>query len=862
MDVLVRRLFQELADVTPAERRRILAERQIAPDLRAEIEALLSFDSSQGRTLEDRVSRAAEEALRSSGTNEFSYCGPYRLIRLLGSGGMGTVYLAERSDGEIQQKVAIKLLRADADRPAWHERFLRERQLLANLNHPSIARVMDAGHTSDGRPYLVMEYVDGVPIDEYAARLDLRDQLALFLPVGDGISHAHRQLIIHRDLKPSNILVDVSGQPKLLDFGIAKLLDETRDATQTVERLLTPNYASPEQVRGGIQTTATDVYSLGCVLYKLLTGRSPHEQDTASSPKIPTDIDYILRKALRHEPEERYASVDAFANDVRAFLEWRPVQARSGDTWYRTRKFLRRYWVPVVAAALVLASLSAGLWVANRERAIAQRRFIEVRQLANKLFDIDVEVRRIPGTTKARQLIVDTSLEYLRRLAVEVRGDPELALEVGNAYMRVARVQGVPIGNNLGQMDQAEQSLQTAETLVQSVLVAQSANRTALFRSAQIAHDRMILAGLRRPADQALNFAQKSAGWLDKYVSTGRVDPSEAEQVAIVYMNVGNRYVLENQVDEGIRLCRRAIDIARSANEQPQAGAALIVVATAYRLKGELDAAFQALRESTRILESWAGTSQGRTRTFSLALSRQAEILNDNSNLSLGRSEEAVVIMERAYRIAEDLARQDPDDSISTDRFASTGLKLAGMLRDSNPGRAVAIYDQTLRRLAGVKNNSKSRRDEVRALAGSSYPLRRLGRYPEARSRLDAALSRLSQLKLYPAEQIELGSEADDTLRALADHEAARGKIQRAVEIYQELLDKILAGKPKPEIRPDDAFKLSNLYRAAAMLHLRTGRADLASALQARRLELWRHWDRKLPYNVFIRRQVDAASSH
>src|SRR5207302_1705530 len=250
---------------------------------------------------------------------------------------------------------------------------------------------------------------------------------------------AHRQLIIHRDLKPSNILVDASGQPKLLDFGIAKMLDETGDATQTVERMLTPNYASPEQVSGVLQTTATDVYSLGAVLYKLLTGQSPHESQARSSG-LPTDVGYILRKALRQEPEERYASVEAFAGDVRAFLEWRPVQARTGDAWYRTRKFLRRYRMSVTAAALVIASLSAGLYVANRERALAQKRFVDVRQLANKLFDIDVQARQLPGSTVTRQLIVDTSLEYLRRLAADVRGDPELALEVGNAYMRVARV--------------------------------------------------------------------------------------------------------------------------------------------------------------------------------------------------------------------------------------------------------------------------------------------------------------------------------------------------------------------------------------------------------------------------------------
>jgi serine/threonine protein kinase len=210
--------------------------------------------------------------LRSGDAEKLSHCGPYRLVRLLGSGGMGEVYLAERSDGEIQQKVAVKVLRAGANRHAWCDRFLKERQLLASLNHPSIARVIDAGHSAGGQPYLVMEYVDGLPIDVYADGRDLRDQLMLLLRVCDRVSHAHRQLIIHRDLKPSNILVDASGQPKLLDFGIAKMLDETGDATRTVERLLTPNYASPEQINGANQTTATDVYSLGACFIQAVNG--------------------------------------------------------------------------------------------------------------------------------------------------------------------------------------------------------------------------------------------------------------------------------------------------------------------------------------------------------------------------------------------------------------------------------------------------------------------------------------------------------------------------------------------------------------------------------------------------------------
>ncbi|MBI3680812.1 MAG: serine/threonine protein kinase [Acidobacteria bacterium] len=881
MNPLVRDLFHELADLSGTDRERIFSERRIAPELRAEVESLLGFDSAKAKSLTDCVSDAAQGALGSEEARTLSDCGPYRLVRLLGSGGMGAVYLAERTDGEIRQQAAVKLLRSGVDRPAWRDRFLRTRQLLADLNHPSIARLLDAGHTGDGRPYLVMEYVDGVPIDAYAAGLDLRDQLMLFQRVCDGVSHAHRHLIIHRDLKPSNILVDASGQPKLLDFGIAKLLNTDEDATKTVERLLTPYYASPEQLRGSNQTTATDIYSLGAVLYKLLTGRSPHESESGGqtsqaievmtgakdipppsrlNPALPGDIDSILRKALRHEPEERYVSVEAFASDVRAFLEWRPVEARSGDAWYRTRKFLRRYWLPVSAGVLAVAALAVGFGVANHQRAIAQRRFNEVRQLSNKLFDIDRQVRQLPGGAKTRQLIVDTSLEYLRRLAADVQGDPDLALDVGTAYMRVGRVQGVPISANLGQIENAEQNLRIAEGLIGSVLAAQPANRTAFLRAAQIAHDRMILAQARRPVTEALPLARRSEEWLEKYLSAGKVDEAEKDQVVIVGMNVANWYVREELAEEAIRLLRRTIDIARATDQPHQAGAAHMVVARALRSTGDLDGALAASQEAVKLLEPPPGDkSVSRVLTYGLALVTQGDVLGEDHAVSLGRSEEAAKYFERGFRIAADLARQDADDSQSRFAVASRGIRLAGVLRHSDPSRALAIYDEALRRSAEIKNNPKARRDEARALAGSTFPLRQLGRSAEARRRLDAAFFRLRELKLYPAEQIAPGSEAGNALRALAEYEAGKGDIRRGIGIYEQLLAQILASKPKPESNLADAKDLSNIYQATARLHRRARQADAASAAEARRLELWEGWDRKLPNNSFVRRQLEAA---
>jgi tetratricopeptide (TPR) repeat protein len=882
MDQLVRQLFEELATLTPAERERVFAERPAARGVRTEVESLLSFDSAQGENLSSCVADTAAEMLRADDGHAAGDWGPYRRVRVLGSGGMGSVYLAERRDGEIQQRVAVKVLGGGGNRPVWRERFLNERRLLASLSHPSIVHVIDAGHTQDGQPYLVMEYVEGVPIDIYAAGIAVDERLQLFLRVCEGVAHAHRHLIVHRDLKPSNILVDESGQPKLLDFGIAKLLDDTGEPTQTVDRLLTPNYASPEQLGGGSQTTATDVYSLGAVLYKLLTGRSPHEtgNDTPAAlevmagarqitpptrlnPELPADLDYILRKALRTEPEERYASVDAFADDIRALLDWRPVAARSGDVWYRTRRFLRRYWLPATAAAVTLAGLSVGLYIANRERAVAQRRFIEVRQLANKLFDIDAQVRRSPGTTKARQLIVDTSLEYLRRLAADARGDPELALEIGNAYMRVARVQGVPMQtSNLGQTDQAEQSLRAADAMVRSVVAVRPGNRIAIFRMAEIAHDRMMLLGLRRPGDPALILARQAGAWLDKYLDSGRVDPQDGEEVILVLEHVANQYRSQDQWEEALRLCRRALALAPQVNQSLHAGNILQITTMIHRDRGELEEALRDSRESARILGSAAAgpnQPQGLVMDYAMSLVRQAEILGGDDAIGLGRTQEAVAPLERAFEIAESLARQDPRDSNSRIPLSMAGLRLGGILRHSDPRRALAVYDRTIRRLGEIPNNSRFRRDEVKALAGSSYALRDLGRPAQARQRLDSAFVRLRELRLYPAAQIQPASEPEAALRALADYEAGAGNLARAIEIYATLLDGILAGKPRLETSLTDALHVSNIWAATAALHRRSRQLDRAHALEIRRRELWLIWDRTHPHNPFVRRQLETA---
>jgi tRNA A-37 threonylcarbamoyl transferase component Bud32 len=842
----VRVLFHEVAELPPTERRREYTRRRVSQTIRSEVESLLSFDETLSGHMDGVVGSAAEHMLLAGAPVEDGRCGPFRIVRLLGNGGMGAVYLAERADGELQQQVAIKFLRPDADAPMLRERFLRERQILASLNHPGIARLLDAGHSA-GRPYLVMEYVDGTRIDQYAAGMDAREVVDLFLPVAEAVSHAHRNLIIHRDLKPSNILIDAGGRPKLLDFGIAKILDAPEE-TRTVDRMLTPEYASPEQLEGNAQTTSTDVYSLGAVLHKLLKER-----------QAPRDLEAILRKATRQEPEARYVSVDAFVEDLRAYLEYRPVRARSGNTLYVARKFLRRYWIPAAAAFLAVAGLAGGLWMAERERAIAQRRFGQVRQLSNQLLELDGEIRSLPGSTRARNRIVSASLGYLERLAAEARPDGELALEIGAAYLKVARVQGVPTNANLGQFDEAGRSLlraaQFVDPLAEDAGFAQRAK--AMLTSAEIAHDSMILAESARQEERALELGRRASARLEAYLAMARTSRQDQATAARIFANLALAHSNLHQLDAASAYARRSVDLSRLASPgERQLSAALGVYANTARFAGDLDGALAAIRESRAIAEKLADPQHADlTLALCASLWREGLILGELHSVNMGRAREAAPLLTRAYEMAEALARKDAHDSSSRFYVSMAGRELGDILRDAEPARALAIYDHTRSRVAEIRDNSKARREEVWLLVGSAYALRRLGRPEQAGRRIDAAFALLRTLKTYPAAGVTPGDEADAALRALGDHYADTGRVAGAIGVYRELEAKIQASNPHPQTDLRHANQLSRLFAALAALHRRAGQTAEAEEMDRRRAALWRRWDRKLPGHPFVRRQ-------
>jgi serine/threonine protein kinase/tetratricopeptide (TPR) repeat protein len=511
-------------------------------DLRGEVDSLLdSYHRAGGTFLEDSVADLANGTLdMGARPNRIGRrIGVYEIVAEIGRGGMGEVYRAVRVDGQYTKEVAIKLVRGGLGGDSLSERFRNERQILASLDHPNIGRLLDGG-SDDGVPYLVMELIEGTPIDAYCdeRRLSITERLHLFRQICAAVQYAHQRLVIHRDLKPSNVLVTSDGSPKLLDFGIAKILDEEPGARTTRAAPMTLEYASPEQIRAEPITTASDVYALGIVLYELLTGRSPYPCDPrrtlelaravcetepsrpstvvlrpplprdADDRKPPTaeelsgsregsparlrrrlvgDLDAIVLKAVRKEPVRRYPTVDQLSEDIRRHLDGRPVAASKGTLRYRAGKFVTRHKLVMAASAAALLAVLGGAYatwrqariaqhqaeIAESERARAERRFGDVRKLANSvIFELHDSIQDLPGATPARKLLVERALEYLDSLAGESRGDASLQGELADAYQRIGDVQGGPFGPNVGDATLALASYRKAVSIRRGLMAA------------------------------------------------------------------------------------------------------------------------------------------------------------------------------------------------------------------------------------------------------------------------------------------------------------------------------------------------------------------------------------------------------
>jgi non-specific serine/threonine protein kinase/serine/threonine-protein kinase len=724
-------------------------------ELRIEVESLLRALSQAGS--EFMVRPAGELMQPADGEVQVisrigRRLGPYQVVAEIGQGGMGEVYRAMRMDGQFDQQVAIKLVRVGLRSSFMVERFLHERQILATLNHPNIARLLDGGTTEDGVPYLVMELIDGDRIDAYcqAHRLSVTERLQLFLPACAAVEYAHQRLIVHRDIKPGNILVAEDRTPKLLDFGIAKIIDASGEAETTMARPMTPEYASPEQIRGEPITTATDVYSLGMVLYHLLTGRSPylvssripsrlsyaitetepqrpssvvmtpvrveaHEAvpsahvDAVLSDREPTaallrrrlsgDLDNILLMALRKEPERRYGSVQQLSADITRHLNGLPVSASKGSWSYTAGKFIARHRAAVAAAALVLVALVAGIAatehqanIARVERAKAQKRFDDVRQFSNSLiFDIHDALQDIPGTTQARNLLLDRAVQYLDRVAKDANDDIDLQRELALGYQRLATVQGDATVSNLGQVSAAEASSRKAEALFEAVARANPANTTDQLNVAMI-HRKKAMSNVYYPDGRPE--IEKALAFSDPLMRADGQNPKVRMERAIELQVLGASLDLSGEREQSAETYRQSLDMARSvARLDPNYNNIHARIAKATVQLGFELAHTKAFDESQRQLE--LGIAQ---YVALLQSSRMPDELRDlaQSRIRLGIVQEMRRDLDgadRSFQMARDavvpLARADAQnvmfraDVLSVDFELARALVLKGRFRDA-----------------------------------------------------------------------------------------------------------------------------------------------------------------------------------
>lgn len=717
---LVQTIFAGALEQEPAERDRWLevacADR---PLIRERVDALMRSHQEAGDFL-------ALDMPTSGGAPNLSglQIGPFALVREIGRGGMSVVYLAERVDGGFSQQVAVKIIDAPVRHHDVRSRFHAERQILARFAHPNIVSLLDAGVTTDDRPYLVMELVVGRPLAAYCAEehLDLPGRLALVGQLCRAVQYAHQHGVVHRDLKPANVLVTADGVVKILDFGIAKLLDDSilPDVERTqagAQRALTPAYASPEQLRGGVVTTAADIYAIGVLTYEVLTGRRPYETKSLTLDEIVTlitdtrpprpsvaaggelpyppgalrgDLDAIVRKAMAPAPEDRYASAQQLADDLTRSLNHEPVEARRVSMAYVLSRLARRHRAAVVASVVSLlalvAALGVSLWqmrAARQQRDRAEQRFDDARQLANAMiFKVDDAVQPLPGATPVRQLIVSEALKYLERLSQDPSADNALRLELARGYHRVADVQGRPSGANLGDRAGAESSYQKAVALLRPIVTGPVARSAALERGRLL----ISISTLRsaNQYDAAAIAAVDEAMAIGNQLLAANPNDEEAERLlASVHFQRAVNSPRDAQLAEWTRtgalfdaLLRRQPD-----DSDRQRNVALVekYIGSHYEQASDYAAALPHFLRALEMDERRLARNATRATKFDVAVDLSSAATSESS---LDHTEAALAHLARCLEIREELASSDPKDVLAQDRLALTHRVLGEVYLD------------------------------------------------------------------------------------------------------------------------------------------------------------------------------------
>ena len=876
----VKVILEQAVELEPTEQAAFVKTECLGDgDLLREVESLLSHNNTRANCLDGAALASIVASDPALNLNEYvgKEIGHYRIVRELGAGGMGTVFLAERADGAFEQQVALKLIKRGMDSEAILKGFFTELQILASLEHPNIAHLIDGGTTADGLPFFVMEYVEGETIVDFVARhgLDLDAKLRLFRHVCSAVTYAHQNLVIHRDLKPSNILVGKDGTPKLLDFGIAKLLkSDISDGESTRNFIFTPEYASPEQVRSDKITTATDVYSLGVILYELLTGDRPYKaggrnigeviraiceteperpSSIVSRPKtgpndteqirgktkeagsraapqaLRGDLDNIILKALRKEPERRYSSVEQFSDDIKRHLEGLPVLATK-DTWgYRASKFVSRNRVGAAAAGLVLITLIAGMSatlyqanVARNERLKAEQRFNDVRQLANSfLFEFHDAIENLSGSTPARKLVVSRAVEYLDKLAAESAGDPALQRELGTAYEKIGKIQGNSYFSNLGDTDGAMKSYTRSLEIRQALADADPENREIQYELA-ISHRGVgdihyTVNDLRA----GLQSYENSLAILDRLAAAEPENIKFRSSLADILSRRGDIQGMEGYPNLGdipgaLESYRRVVTLAEGLlasepNHDEYKGdyaTRLFYLARLQTATGDSKGAIVSGQKSIEILDSLAkanpDNAEFRTRTMAAIASLRPALLNE------GRTDEAVA---NAKRVIETMVAQAAADTQNAQTRRSLGVSYS------------ALADCLLQAgdVAGSLENYRRSVDISSQLAA--------GDPKNAENRQDIAIAKRRMAEA----QIAAG-----------DHSGALANLQQSISIVEAIMQQ------------DDAD--ANSLQDLAIAHYHSGRAfrdkgDLTNSADSFRkaIKFGEEYLKKNPHNVGFR---------
>lgn len=773
----VKQVVDSVLDLPPQARSAFLDRACPETTVRRYVESLVLSYEQAGHFLDEPAASCYGEGAEASGNDSWSgrRVGSYQIVKEIGQGGMGFVYLAVRADDQYRKEVAIKVVGMGFENPIALNRFKAERQILADLEHPNIARLLDGGSTEDGHPYFVMEYIQGQPLDQYCDenRLSVSERLKLFRSVCAAVQYAHQKLVVHRDIKPSNILVTKEGTAKLLDFGIAKILASdsgasATDRTLTKVRMLTPEYASPEQWRGEAMTTTSDVYSLGVVLYELLTGQRPYrmayrpsdemdrvagqrEPERPSSavflvdavaepgrqpaPRTPEsvsatregtpdklrrrlrgDLDNIILMALRKEPQRRYATVEQFSEDLRRHLDGLPVLARRDTLAYRSGKFVRRHAAGVTASLLVVVSLAVGLifalrqaHIAKEERSRAEHRFNDVRALANSLmFEIHDAIQDLPGSTPARKLLVDRAVQYLDSLAKESGNDPSLQRELAVAYEKIGRVQANTAHGSLGDSTSALISYNRAMEIRRALTSSSSATEA----------DRLSL---------ARSFSM-----------------------------VGRFYLALGKPQEALTLTRQSVEISEAeAQKAPQKDKALAQLQDAYDALGDVlssngdSGSLGLLAEAAEVHRKAVSLAEERTQLYPENHDYQlglavALVKVGNDQQKMGKPREALSTYSRARDILEKLSAADPGDAMFRRYLAGSYSAMGDAQGQSGNFKGMLeAYQKVLRTTqeaaAADPKNEQALDDLATAYDGVGYAQYALAQSREAKANLTVA---------------------------------------------------------------------------------------------------------------------------